>query len=188
MVCEFDASLGGYGQAPSMRRPVPVKGFSCPSCDFLPFSQAASVATLPSALLVERFSPGASWVFSFQQVLPSGKRPRLPFIREVLGPGPSRSHLNSAIELGCSVQTPLRRRYLMPLRSSSSGYYAAVRTPLHSPTTDVAVPIASALPQRQLVSWRFFLLARQVMSPPSQIAVFPKRSQNVMRSLHQQRP
>jgi hypothetical protein len=31
---------------------------------FFPFSQAASVATLPSALLGERFSLGASWVFS----------------------------------------------------------------------------------------------------------------------------
>jgi hypothetical protein len=30
---------------------------------FFPFSQAASVATLPSALLYERFSLGASWVF-----------------------------------------------------------------------------------------------------------------------------
>jgi len=36
---------------------------------FFLFSQAASVATLPSALVVERFSLGASWVFSFQQVL-----------------------------------------------------------------------------------------------------------------------
>jgi hypothetical protein len=33
---------------------------------FFPFSQAASVATLPSALFGERFSLGASWVFSFQ--------------------------------------------------------------------------------------------------------------------------
>ncbi len=31
-----------------------------------PFSQAASVATLPSALLCERFSLGASGVFSIQ--------------------------------------------------------------------------------------------------------------------------
>ena len=31
-----------------------------------PFSQAASVATLPSALFVERLSPGASWVFLIQ--------------------------------------------------------------------------------------------------------------------------
>ena len=37
-----------------------VRGFSI----FFPFSQAASVATLPSALLGERFSLGASWVFS----------------------------------------------------------------------------------------------------------------------------
>jgi len=36
-----------------------------------PFSQAASVATLPSALVVERFSLGASWVFSMQPVLPT---------------------------------------------------------------------------------------------------------------------
>jgi hypothetical protein len=31
-----------------------------------PLSQAASVATLPSALFVERLSPGASWVFLIQ--------------------------------------------------------------------------------------------------------------------------
>jgi hypothetical protein len=34
------------------------------SVNLFPFSQAASVATLPSALLYERFSLGASWVFS----------------------------------------------------------------------------------------------------------------------------
>jgi hypothetical protein len=33
---------------------------------FFPFSQAASVATLPSALLCERCLLGASWVFSIQ--------------------------------------------------------------------------------------------------------------------------
>jgi hypothetical protein len=31
-----------------------------------PLSQATSVATLPSALLVERLSLGASWVYSIQ--------------------------------------------------------------------------------------------------------------------------
>src|SRR5216683_3457718 len=35
-----------------------------PNCS--PLSQAASVATLPSALLVERWSLGASWVYSIQ--------------------------------------------------------------------------------------------------------------------------
>jgi hypothetical protein len=62
---------------PSMRRPVSVKYvfsfFSFPvrmflffsfSCEFLPVSQAAPVATLPSALFVERWSLGASWVYS----------------------------------------------------------------------------------------------------------------------------
>jgi hypothetical protein len=33
---------------------------------FFPCSQAASVATLPSALVVEQFLLGASWVFSIQ--------------------------------------------------------------------------------------------------------------------------
>jgi len=44
-----------------------VSFFSCH--DFFPFNQAASVATLPSALIVEQFLLGASWVFSIQQVL-----------------------------------------------------------------------------------------------------------------------
>jgi hypothetical protein len=36
------------------------------SCELLPLSQAAPVATLPSALFVERLSLGASWVYSIQ--------------------------------------------------------------------------------------------------------------------------
>ena len=42
---------------------------------FLP-SRVATVATLPSALFDERCSLGASWVFSFQPVLPPVYRPR----------------------------------------------------------------------------------------------------------------
>jgi hypothetical protein len=38
---------------------------------FFRFNGAASVAILPSALFVERFSLGASWAYSFQQVLPT---------------------------------------------------------------------------------------------------------------------
>jgi hypothetical protein len=37
--------------------------------------RVAPVATLPSALFDERFSLGASWVFSFQPVLPPVYRP-----------------------------------------------------------------------------------------------------------------
>ena len=51
-----------------MRRPIPVKSLFTLSMIFsiFPFSQAASVATLPSALVVEQFLLGANWVFSFQ--------------------------------------------------------------------------------------------------------------------------
>src|SRR5882724_7414770 len=43
--------------------------FSFLPVDSLHWSQAASVAILPSALLVERFSLGAWWVFPIQRVL-----------------------------------------------------------------------------------------------------------------------
>ncbi len=61
-----------------MRGPVSVKLFLSLFLSFFilllyfffsklfPLSQAASVATLPSALFVERLSLGASWVYSFQ--------------------------------------------------------------------------------------------------------------------------
>jgi hypothetical protein len=70
-----------------MRRPVSVKAFfSFCLSSFLfssfsklfPLSQVASVATLPSALFVERLSLGASWVYSIQQALPPDNRPLLP--------------------------------------------------------------------------------------------------------------
>ena len=57
----------------SLRRPVSVifslSSFISSFSKLFPFSQAASGATLPSAPFVERLSPGASWVSSFQQVL-----------------------------------------------------------------------------------------------------------------------
>jgi hypothetical protein len=54
-----------------MRRPVDVKAHFrflsfFLSVNLFPFSQAAPVAILPSALFGERSSLGASWVFSFQ--------------------------------------------------------------------------------------------------------------------------
>ena len=57
-----------FGLTPSMRRPVDVKAYFAFffSVSLLPFSQAASVAILPSALFCERYSLGARWVFSFQ--------------------------------------------------------------------------------------------------------------------------
>ena len=85
------------GTTPSMRRPVSVKAFLSFFCFFLsfslfllfpncfPLSQAASVATLPSALFVERWSLGASWVYSIQSVLLPDYRPLLPPLRWELG-------------------------------------------------------------------------------------------------------
>src|SRR5260370_16037365 len=47
--------------------------------------RVATVATLPSALFIERFSLGASWVFSFQPVLPPDFRPLVSFLRMEVG-------------------------------------------------------------------------------------------------------
>jgi len=81
---------------PSMRRPVSVKPFFHLSLfSFLffissfsklfPLRQAASVAILLSALFGERFSLGASWVYSIQQVLLPDNRPLLPSLEGKLG-------------------------------------------------------------------------------------------------------
>ncbi len=67
-----------------MRRPVRVKWVFLFLLWFLAFSRAASVAFLPSALFVSDWSLGASWAFSFQQVLLPDNRP-LPLSRRELG-------------------------------------------------------------------------------------------------------
>ena len=77
-------------------------------------------------------------------------------------PGPSRSHLDSAVELSCRTEILSR-----PQRAPLSGYCAVVRTPLRSPTTDAAVPPTFAPRQPPLVSWHSFLLALQVLVPIS---------------------
>ena len=116
-----------------------------------------------------------------------------PLSRREVGPGVSRSHLISAVELGClkyhlssflcssflpalpsfpqrnfepgsprnddrQVHRPLASPFLWgvlhsrPRRVSLSGYCAVVRTPLHSPTTDGAAPLAFSPPQQRLAS------------------------------------
>src|SRR6202790_4277827 len=66
------------------------------------FSQAASVAILPSALFCERYSLGASWVFSFQWCCYLIIDLISQRFGESWAPGLSRSHLDSAVELGSS--------------------------------------------------------------------------------------
>src|SRR6266478_7087738 len=77
-------------------------------------------------------------------------------------PGLSRSHLDSAVELSCPDRNSLR-----PLPASLSGYCVVVRTPLRSPTTDVAIPPTFELLPLRLASWHFFLLAPQASVPIS---------------------
>src|SRR6266481_1830985 len=117
-----------------------------------------------------------------------------PLFRREVGPGVSRSHLISAVELGCldtlslfscmlffflpafpgfpqrnfelgspsnddrQLRRPLASPFWggvlhpRPRRVSLSGYCAVVRTPLHSPTTDAAVPLTFSPPQPRLAS------------------------------------
>src|ERR1700724_1589646 len=155
---------GLQGPSPAMRRPVDVNSHFrfLLFVSLFRFSQAASVAILPSALFCERFSLGASWVFSFQRCC--------YLIIDLCShrfcgswaPGLSRSHLDSAVELGCA-ESKLSR----PRRASLFGYCAMVRTPLRLPTTDVATPPTFEPRQPPLVSWHFFLLVLQSSVPIS---------------------
>jgi hypothetical protein len=76
--------------------------FFIPSVNLFRFSKAASVAFLHPHSFVGNLSLGAIWAYSFQQVLQPDNRFLLPS-RKGVGPGLRRSHLISAVELGCSV-------------------------------------------------------------------------------------
>src|ERR1700745_1114936 len=76
----------------------------------------------------------------------------------------------------------------MPLCSSPSGCCAAVRTPLHSPTTDAAVPPACALPPPPPVSGVLSSSLGELLSPSAQITILPQGCQHVVCPLHQQLP
>ena len=81
---------------------------------------------------------------------------------ESRAPGLSRSHLDSAVKLGCWGS-----KLSKPLLTSFSGYCAMVRTPLRLPTTDVAVLPTFSPRQLLLVSWHLLLLAPQASVPIS---------------------
>jgi hypothetical protein len=96
-----------------MRRPVGVKWVVLSFRGQRFFSRrVATVATLPSALFDERFSLGASWVFSFQPVLPPDYRPRF--------------HLEDESWARRLTQSPeLGFRLWLFLSQSVFGFYAA---------------------------------------------------------------
>src|ERR1700693_3369845 len=148
-----------------MRRPVGVKAhlFFLLSQSQFPFNQAAPVAILPSALFVSdiRSVQGGCSRFSrccYLIIDLSSHR-----FGESRAPGVSRSHLDSAVELGCSGS-----KLSKPLPASLSGYCAMVRTPLRLPTTDAAVPPTFEPRQPPRVSLHFFLLAPQALVPISE--------------------
>jgi hypothetical protein len=124
--------------------------FSFLPVDSLHSSRAASVAILPSALLVERFSLGAWWAFPIQLVL----LPDISLWKTGKGRKKEKAHTRKKEK---SIQDRhLRRPLASPVlwaalpsrlrRASLCGYCAVVRT-------------------QQLVSWHFSLLARQVAVP-----------------------
>src|SRR5271155_1547583 len=126
-----------------------------------PFGQAAPVAILPSALFVSdiRSVQGGCSRFSrccYLIIDLSSHR-----FGESRAPGLSRSHLDSAVELGGPD------RNSKPLPASPSDCCAVVRTPFRPPTTDAAVLPAFEPRQLPPVSWHFFLLARQALIPIS---------------------
>ena len=133
-------------------------------------SRSASAAILPSALFCERFSLGASWAFSFQQVLLPDNRSQFPYLRTEVGPDLARSHLNSAVPLSDS-NPALRHR----------AYDGAVVAQWF---VDLTVHPQLVKQDRQLPSYgndRSFLgiassSLGEFQSPSPQITVLPKRS------------
>jgi hypothetical protein len=148
-----------------MRRPVGVKSILC--CFlwtrvFLPPSghcRHASIRTLD-----ERFaSLGASWVFSFQPVLPPDYRPRFHLEDESWA-----RRLTQSPELGFRLWFFLAQSvfgFMQPLASLFAGYCATVRKPLRSPTGDAVRRPAFAPLQSWLVSSRSCRRARPASNP-----------------------
>src|SRR5271169_2412260 len=81
---------------------------------------------------------------------------------ESWAPGLGRSHLDSAVELGCPD-----RKLSRPLPASLSDYCAVARTPLRLPTSDAAVPPVFEPRPPRLAFWHFFLLAPPALVPIS---------------------
>ena len=82
----------GRSQVGSSLAPIPRQGFSSPSRH----CRHPSIRTLN-----ERSALGASWVFSFQPVLPPVQRPS-SIVKDRSGPGDRRSHRNSALGIRCT--------------------------------------------------------------------------------------
>jgi hypothetical protein len=132
------------------------------------------------------FSLGASWVFSFRPVLPSFCRPRLPSSRRKwarrLTQSPKLGFVAFLFFLPENVLTLCSAGIVIgwPFRSDS---YTSPLT--HKRCSNTASFQAVAITARFLPFFRRAL--RQLQPPAPQITIRSKPSQNVVRSLHQQR-
>jgi len=133
-----------------------------------PFSQAASVATLPSALFVS----------DFRSVPVGCSRPSrcchlIIVLRFSLGEGSWARTCSQSPKLGGRAQLFGTNSFFARL------LYAAALIAfwlLHLPTTGAAVPPACALPPPPLVSWRFSLLAQRASAPSAVDHYLPQRA------------
>jgi hypothetical protein len=99
-----------------------------------------------------------------------------------VGPGLGRSHLNSAVELGSSDSNSA------PLRLPLCGCSAVARKPPRLPTT---CEQCSQLPRHSAHGSFLGILSSplgELEPPASEITVLSKGSENVVRTLHHQRP
>src|ERR1700676_3354716 len=109
------------------------------------FSQAASVAILPSALFGERYSLGARWVFSFQWCCYLIIDLISQRFGESWAPGLSRSHLDSAVELGSSYSILRHGAYPFTVL-----FFFISRSPFHCAlSASVGLPECGILPASQ---------------------------------------
>jgi hypothetical protein len=158
-----------------MRKPVSVKSdirsvLPCRSGPPLPPS-------LPSALLGERCSLGASWAFSFQSVLPPDFRLRLRLSNGGLGQrlsqSPELGGRNSAIRIldlcRCGQHALIAERFVALIAHLQSMKQDG-QLPRHCHHRSFLRILASALGQSQ--------------TPASQITVGSEETKNVVRALH----
>src|SRR3984957_16376092 len=136
----------------------------------------------PIRTLCERYSLGARWVFSFSRccylIIDLSSR----LFGESRAPGLSRSHLDSAVELGCPDRNSLCH--------CAHGFLAIAQWFVHLSAHPQPMQQYCQLPSHGHYGSLLGILSsslRKLQSPSPQITVFSKRPQNVMRSMHHHR-
>ena len=171
------------GSSPSMRRPVDVKAHFrfLLSVSLFPFNQAAPVAILPSALFVSDIRSVLGGCSRFSRCCYLIIDLSSPF-GEGWAPGLDRSHLDSAVELGCTDRNSLCH---CPHRFLAIAQWF-VHLSAHPQPMEQDRQLSRHGNHRSLLGI-FSSSLRKLQSPSPQITVFSKRPQNVMRSLHHYR-